>query len=259
MRGTTKRALQQGDVVLGTFVLEFATLGIGRLAADAGAQFVIYDTEHTGWGWETIATVVATTRPTGAEAFVRVPSAQRSYVSRALDVGADGLMIPMVESAEQAADLVSWATYPPDGVRGAAFGIGHDDYVSGRAVPYMREVNADLLLMPQIETATGLAAVEEIAAVDGVDVLWVGQADLTNSLGIPGQLDHPDYLTALDRVASAATAHGKAAGLLAGSTAEATMALDRGFRIVAYGGDLWLYREALRQGLAETRAHLGSG
>lgn len=256
MRGTVKQALTRGDVVLGTFVLEFATLGIGRLAASAGAEFVIYDTEHTGWGWETVAGVVATTRPTTAEAFVRIPVAQRSYVSRALDVGATGLMIPMVESAERARELVEWAKYPPVGVRGAAFGVGHDDYATGGAVDYMREANTDIVLMPQIETVAGLAAVDEIAAVEGVDVLWVGHSDLTNSMGIPGQFDHPDYLAALDRVAAAAKRNGKAAGFLAGSSAEASMLLGRGFQIIAYGGDLWIYRNALREGLAETRASL---
>lgn len=200
--------------------------------------------------------MVATTRPTAAEAFVRVPLAQRSYVSRALAAGATGLMIPMVESAESASEIVGWAKYPPVGVRGAAFGVGHDDYATGGAVDYMRDFNADIVLMPQIETVAGLDAVDEIAAVDGVDVLWVGHSDLTNSMGIPGQFDHPDYLGALDKVVGAAKRNGKAAGFLAGSTQEATMLLDRGCRIIAYGGDLWIYREALRNGLAETRASL---
>ena len=255
MRGEVKKSLAAGDVALGTFVFEFATLGIGRLAATAGAQFVIYDTEHTGWGWETIAKVVATTRPAGAEAYVRVPLAQRSYLSRALDAGATGLMVPMVESAAQAADIVRWSTYPPDGLRGAAFGVAHDDYATGGSLEYMRAMNDDVLIMPQIETVDGLAAVDEIAAVDGVDVLWVGHFDLTNSMGIPGEFDHPDYLAALDTVVAAAKRHGKAAGFMAGSAEEAAMLLDRGYRILAYGGDLWLYRAALREGLEKTRAH----
>ncbi len=259
MRGQVKNTLTEGGVALGTFVFEFATLGIGRLAASAGAEFVIYDTEHTGWGWETVASVVATTRPSGAEAFVRVPLAQRSYISRALDTGATGLVIPMVEDARQATDVVRWATYPPDGLRGAAFGVAHDDYAEGGSLDYMRQMNSDVMIMTQIETVGGLEAVEDIAAVDGVDVLWVGHFDLTNSMGIPGQFDHPDYLAALDRVSAAAKAHGKAAGFMAQSPEEAAMLLDRGFRILAYGGDLWLYRAALRAGLDQTRDHARGG
>jgi 2-dehydro-3-deoxyglucarate aldolase/4-hydroxy-2-oxoheptanedioate aldolase len=253
MRGATKRALADGEVVLGTFVFEFHTTGIGRLAASAGARFVIYDTEHTGWDWQTISMLVATTRPTGAEAFVRIPVAERSAVSRALDAGATGLMVPMVGSGAQAADIVRWAKYPPDGLRGAAFNIAHDDYVSPGPDRYMREANDTVLLMPQIETVDGLEAVEEIAAVDGIDVLWVGHFDLTNSMGIPGQFEHPEYLAALDRVVAAARRQGKVCGFMAGSPEEARMLLGKGFRILAYGGDLWLYRDMLKSGLTQVQ------
>ncbi|MCW2781807.1 MAG: hypothetical protein JWR35_2256 [Marmoricola sp.] len=251
-----KESMGDGGVVLGTFVFEFATPGIGRLAAAAGAQFVIFDAEHTGWGWETLTTLVATTRPTGAEAFIRVPAAERSYISRALDIGATGLMIPMVESAEQARDIVSWANYPPLGVRGAAFGIAHDDYVPGDSADYMRRSNADHLLIAQIETVEGLAAADEIAAVPGIDVLWVGQYDLTNSMGIPGDFHHPDYLAALDRVSAAAARAGKWAGQMPTSVAEAQMLAQRGFRILAYSGDLWIYQAALAEGLNRIRDSL---
>lgn len=246
MTGEVKAALHNGELVVGTFVFEFATNGIGRLAAGAGAQFVIYDTEHTGWGWETIGRLIATT-PT--EAYVRVPITERSEISRALDMGAAGVMVPMVESAAQARDIVQWATYPPEGVRGAAFGVAHDDYVRGDSVAYMRDINANKMIFTQIETTAGLGAVEEIAAVDGVDVLWVGHYDLTNSMGIPGQFDHPDYLAALDRVAKAAQAHGKHAGFMTGGVDEGAMLVERGFRILAYGGDLWIYQDALEEGI----------
>lgn len=247
-----KHALREGNLVVGTFVFEFATTGIGRLAAGAGAEFVIYDAEHTGWGWETLGRLVATTR--GAEPYIRIPGTERSAVSRALDVGARGIMVPMVESAEQAATIVSWATYPPHGVRGAAFGLAHDDYAREDNDAYMRWANAERAILTQIETVRGLAAVEEIAAVDGVDVLWVGHYDLTNSMGIPGKFDHPDYLAALDRVVAAAQSHGKCAGFMAGSPAEAAMLVERGFSILAYGGDLWVYQDALRDGIAKVQA-----
>ena len=235
---TVKRALAGGRLVLGTFVFEFATNGIGRLAAGAGAEFVIYDSEHTGWDWQTLGGLVATTRTTRAEPWIRVPGIDRQSVARALDTGARGVMVPMVETAEQARAIASWARYPPDGIRGAAFGVAHDDYVRGDTVAYMRTSNQDNLILTQIETAAGLKAAHDIAAVDGVDVLWVGHFDLTNSLGIPGQFDHPDYLAALDRVVAAAAAHGKQAGFMAGSAGEAAMLVDRGFRLLAYGGDL---------------------
>ena len=251
---------RSGDLALGTFVFEFATSGIGRLAAHAGAEFVLFDAEHTGWGWETLGGLVATTRPTGAPAWIRIPSAfDRTTVSRALDVGASGIMAPMVGSGEVAAQLVDWAKYPPDGSRGAAFGVAHDDYRPGDNVATMRRANSDNVVICQIETVAGLEAVEEIAAVPGVDVVWVGHFDLTNSMGIPGQFDHPDYFAALDRVAKAAADTGTVAGFMPTSVEQATDLVGRGYSLLAYNGDLWLYQQALAAGITAIRSATSSG
>src|SRR5881409_2932891 len=114
-----------------------------------------------------------------------------SACSASSTVGAMGLMVPMVENAEQAAKIVRSAKYPPEGRRGAAFSMAHDDYEGGNLVEKMRRANSETLLIAQIETTAGLENVEAIAAVPGIDVLWVGLFDLTNFLGIPGQMTHP--------------------------------------------------------------------
>jgi len=190
-----KRNLEVGGTALGTMVFEFATPGVARIAASAGAEFVVFDQEHSGWGIETIRMLMATARAAELVPLVRVPSTQHHFISRPLDVGASGVMVPMVETAEQASAVVTAAKYPPEGERGAAFGIGHDDYEAAEdVVSGMQHANDETLLIAQIETTDGIANVEEIAAVDGVDVLWIGHNDLTNSIGIPGQFDHPDYL-----------------------------------------------------------------
>ncbi|TXT16824.1 MAG: 2 4-dihydroxyhept-2-ene-1 7-dioic acid aldolase [Planctomycetota bacterium] len=117
----------------------------------------------------------------------------------------------------------------------------------------MRSANDETLLIAQIETASGLHNVEEIAAVPGIDALWIGLYDLTNSLGIPGQMNHPDVLAATDRVFAACQAHNKTPAVLVTSIAEGQAQLARGFKLIAYGGDLWLYQSALRHGLATLR------
>jgi 2-keto-3-deoxy-L-rhamnonate aldolase RhmA len=117
----------------------------------------------------------------------------------------------------------------------------------------MAEANREVLLVAQIETAPGLEQVDEIASVPGLDVLWVGQFDLTASMGIPAQFDHSTYLAALDRVAEACRRHGKAAGFMVTSEAEAVDVLRRGFTCLAYHGDLWLYQQALQAGVATVR------
>jgi 2-dehydro-3-deoxyglucarate aldolase/4-hydroxy-2-oxoheptanedioate aldolase len=174
-------------------------------------------------------------------------------------MGASGIMVPMVESAEQAAKIVASAKYPPMGRRGAAFGVAHDDYTGGDVVEKIRSANDETLLIAQIETRAGLENVDAIAAVSGINVLWIGQSDLTNSLGIPGQFEHPDFLDAVRRVADACRRHGKVPAFLVGDAAWGRSLLDQGFRMIAYGGDLWLYQAALAAGVADLKRHAESG
>jgi 2-dehydro-3-deoxyglucarate aldolase/4-hydroxy-2-oxoheptanedioate aldolase len=248
-----KRTLATGGVSLGTMVFEFSTTGIGRIAAEAGAEFVVFDMEHTGWSIETIRMLLATTGGTSAVPMVRVPATQYHLLSRPLDAGAMGLMVPMVEDADQARFIVQSTKYPPLGSRGTAFTIAHDDYQGGDVVEKMRSANDEGLILAQIETARGVDNVEAIAAVDGIDVLWIGHFDLTTSLGIPAQFDNPRFKDAVARVVDAANRHGKTAGIMASGVDSAVEWLNLGFRAIAYWGDLWVYGQALSEGLAAVR------
>jgi 2-keto-3-deoxy-L-rhamnonate aldolase RhmA len=248
-----KRTLAAGGVAIGTMIFEFNTTGIGRIAAEAGAEFVIFDMEHTGWSIETIRMLMATTRAADTIPMVRVPATQYHLLSRPLDVGAMGLMVPMVEDVEQAKLIVRSAKYYPNGGRGTAFGVAHDDYVGGDVAAKMASANAEGMLIAQIETAKGVENADAIAAVEGIDCLWIGHFDLTQSLGIPAQFDHPRFQEAVDAVIAAAAAHGKTAGIMAGSVEVGREWLRRGFRAIAYWGDLWIYQQALAEGIAALR------
>jgi 2-keto-3-deoxy-L-rhamnonate aldolase RhmA len=247
---SVKSKLRTGAAAFGTMVFEFATTGIARIAAAAGAEFIIFDMEHTGWSMETIRGLLASARAAELVPMVRVPATEYHFLARALDLGAMGLMVPMVESAEQARRIAESSKYPPVGRRGAAFGVAHDDYRIGDVASTMRTSNAETLLIAQIETERGLENLDAIAAVDGIDVLWIGQNDLTNFLGIPGQADHPKYVEAERRVLDAAKRHGKAVGFMAMNVEQGRKLLAQGFRMLAYGGDLWLYQRALGEGIA---------
>jgi 2-keto-3-deoxy-L-rhamnonate aldolase RhmA len=253
-RNPVKENLAAGGVSLGTFVFEFATTGIGRIAAEAGARFIVFDMEHTGWSMETIRMLLATCRPAELVPMVRVPATEYHFVARVLDMGAMGVMVPMVESAEQARRIVQFAKYPPDGRRGAAFGVAHDGYQGGDLVQKMTSANDHTLLIAQIETAEGVRNVNEIAAVSGIDVLWIGHFDLTNSLGIPGQFTHPHFQQAVEDLLAACRRHNKAAGFMASDVAGGQALLAQGFRMLAFGGDLWLYQTALRSGIEGLRS-----
>jgi 2-dehydro-3-deoxyglucarate aldolase/4-hydroxy-2-oxoheptanedioate aldolase len=197
--------------------------------------------------------LLATTRSADIVPLVRVPATQYHLLSGPLDSGAMGLMVPMVESEEQARLIVHSAKYPPHGGRGSAFTLAHDDYEGGDIVGKMASANDEILLIAQIETKSGVESAGAIAAVDGIDVLWIGHFDLSASLGIPGQFEDPDYLRAVDRVLDACHRHGKTPGIMAADAQAALPLLGQGFRAIACGGDLWIYGQALSQGIEEIR------
>lgn len=253
-----KHKLREGGTSIGTMLFEFNTTGIARIAANAGAEFAVFDMEHSGWSIETIRMLIATTPKSELIPIVRIPATEYHFVANVLDMGAMGVMVPMCESADQARLLVSSAKYPPDGRRGAAFSIAHDDYRGGSIPEIIQSANDETLLIAQIETARGLDNVEEIAAVPSIDALWIGLYDLTLSLGIPGEMNHPDVLAATERVFAACHAHNKVPAVLVTSLAEGEAQLARGFKLIAYGGDLWLYQAALRTGIKKLRESLPS-
>ena len=248
-----KRALAAGETPIGTMVCEFLTSNVPRLVRAAGADFVLYDLEHSGFGIDRLRDLLPATNAAGVVPLVRVPDAVYDSISRALDLGALGIMIPACESAAEARMLVESARYPPQGKRG--FGLLYSDVWEPTGLPdTLAKSNAETLLMAQIETAAGLAAVEEIAAVDGIDVLWIGQFDLTVSLGIPGQFDSDAFRNAVTRIVAAANAEGKHVGMVCGTVAECRTMIGQGLSMIGFSFDTWLYEGALKAGLTELRS-----
>jgi 2-dehydro-3-deoxyglucarate aldolase/4-hydroxy-2-oxoheptanedioate aldolase len=244
---TLRQRAMQGDQVLGAMVFEFFSPGIAQILKLAGCEFVLYDMEHTGMSLETLKVQVAACRGIGVAPMVRVPRGEYHFLARALDVGAQGLMIPMVESEAQAKAIVEATHYPPKGRRGAAFGFPHDDYAPGNPLDKIRIADDRNLVIAQIETERGLEAVDEIAAVDGIDVLWVGHFDLTNFLGIPGQFDHPKFLEAIKQVVAAARKHDKGLGFMPTDERWAQEFKGHGFNMLAAGTDQGILLEGYRK------------
>lgn len=247
-----KRAMS-GDSVLGAMIFEFFTPGIAQILKLAGCEYVIYDMEHAGFSIEQLKTQVAHCRGLGVAPMVRVPRGEYQFLARALDVGAQGVMVPMVDSVEEARHIVESTHYPPKGRRGAAFGFAHDDYQPGDPKAKMRAADNRNLIIAQIETERGLAEVEEIAALDGIDCLWLGHFDMTNFLGIPGQFDHPDYIAAIKRIVAAGRKHGKALGFMAADQSWARQYRQYGFNMIASGTDQGILMAGVDNILAAVR------
>ena len=244
-----KARLAAGGRACGAMIFEFFSPGLPQICSNAGAEFVLFDMEHTGLSFETLKTQFALCRGLDLVPMVRVPRGEYHFIARALDVGAMGIMVPMVGSAEEAAHIVACTRYPPAGRRGAAFGFAHDDYQGGDVVAKMAALQERTMVIPQIETVEGLRNVEAIAAVPGVDALWLGHMDLTNFMGIPGEFQHPDYLAAIARIVAACEAHGKAAAFIAMDDDWARDYVAKGFRLMSYGLDQLMLQNALRHGL----------
>ena len=249
-----KQMLEGGGHAFGAMIFEFFSPGMPQIVKAAGAEFVLFDMEHSGITIETVKVMMAACRGLGITPGVRVPATQYSFISSCLDAGAMSVMVPMVESVEQAREIVRFAHYPPLGVRGAAVGVAHDDYAPGAVADKVALARRRTHVICQIETPRGAAAADAIAAVDGVDVLWLGHFDLTNFMGIPAEFTNPRYLEAMHAIAAAANRHGKAAGFMATDETWARDYIAHGFRMMAYGLDAGLYQAALRSGFAAMRS-----
>ncbi|HEU5282185.1 MAG TPA: aldolase/citrate lyase family protein [Burkholderiales bacterium] len=244
-----KKKLLAGQPVFGTFGWEFLVPGLPQIVKAAGAEFLLMDMEHSGAGYETIKSQVAECRGIDLVPMARVATSQYQYISRALDIGCMGIMVPMVGSAEEAKFIVSCTRYPPTGRRGAAFGFAADDYIGGSVADKIRVANARTLVMCLIETEEGIRNVEQIAAVPGVDVLWLGHFDLTNFLGIPAQFDHPKYVDAIDKLTAAARKHGKVLACMTADDNWSRQYWEKGFRLFCVGVDAMLLQGAIRHGM----------
>jgi 2-dehydro-3-deoxyglucarate aldolase/4-hydroxy-2-oxoheptanedioate aldolase len=241
-RGELRRRLAGGEVTFGTF-LGAATPVTAEVCAAAGVDWVLLDLEHGAGGEEQARDVVPAAASYSVPTVVRVESIERIRAGRLLDLGAAGIMFPRIDTADQAARCVRHLRYPPGGDRGVA--------TYNRACRYGLDATAldrsdhDVLGIVQIETRPGLDAVEDIAALDGVDVLFVGPRDLSHALGVPGQTEAPMYVAALDQVLTAAKQHGKAAGLLVPDGAAAAGMAAEGWQFLAIGSDTTLLAGAV--------------
>ena len=234
MKWIRERALR-GELLAGTF-LNLGSSLTAEIAGRAGLDWVVIDLEHGAGDRQNLLLQLQALEGTPTVPLVRVPWNDLVWFKRVLDLGASGVMVPWVNSAEEARRAVAARRFPPQGTRGvassnraSAFGADFD--------AYFHSANDQLLLAAQIETRQALESVEDIAAVDGVDVLFVGPLDLSVSLGVPRQLAHPDMRAAKARVVDACRRAGKAAGILVARDEEIQEIVDSGFSFVGLSSD----------------------
>ena len=245
--------LAEGKTPIGHMVMEFGTRGIAKIVEGVGADFVLIDGEHSGFGMGQINDLLAWFKATPVAPFVRVPSSDYHFIARVMDAGAMGVMIPNVKNAAQAKAIVDAMRYAPDGDRGLGLGGSLNDFVRPNPKEYMAAANRNHTVICQIESREALDNLDEIAATPGVDVLWVGHFDLTQSLGIVGEFHDDDFLNALRRVVEVTKKNGQAAGIQPGSLEQAREWMNIGFNMISFSADHGVYSAALRSAVDELR------
>jgi 2-dehydro-3-deoxyglucarate aldolase/4-hydroxy-2-oxoheptanedioate aldolase len=232
-----KQKLRSGQAVSGPIVSEIRTVGLIKALANAGHDFVWLDMEHAMFGWETIQTLVQYARAVGITPLVRATDLSYPLVARALDSGAIGVIVPRVETVEQVEAAVQYAYYPPIGRRGAG---GEGRYGFERRTPAdgVIEVNGTTVVVVQIETTQAVERIDELAAVDGVDVICVGPQDLSISLGMPGQYDNRTFVETVTHVMERVSAAGKVCGMVERDARRFQRWYDAGGRFFATNTDV---------------------
>ncbi|MCA3562235.1 MAG: hpch/hpai aldolase [Aestuariivirga sp.] len=230
---------------IGNFIVEFATPGIGHILKAAGLDFAFFDMEHSGFSFETLKSAVRYFEAARVPLVVRVPAQENDMLARACDMGAEGLIAPMISTAAQAQAMVDSVKYFPDGKRGVGLQMAHDNYRAAPVADALKAANDRTAVICLIETAEGAENADAIASVNGVDGLWVGHFDLSVSLGIPGEFNHPKFTAAIDRTIKAAKKHGKFLGRLVPSADAGIAVYKDGFDFICYSGDIWVLRDGL--------------
>lgn len=240
-----KQALKQGKLQLGCSFAQLRSPAVATILGKAGLDWCYIDSEHGPFDLETIQDLCRASIAAGMAPIVRIADIQYHLVARALDCGAMGILLPRIESPEVLARAASWTFFPPKGIRGFGFTQHNVDYEAVTIPQIIQHSNDNTMLVFQIETQAALDRRDELVSVPGVDAVMVGPADLSISLGIPGQFEHPKLIEAIDKIIESCNKHGVAPGLHMRRLDLAKFWRDRGMRFLSTGGDaLWLYDKA---------------
>ncbi len=250
-----KRRLQQGLPVIGIWI-SLPSPAVAELMAGIGMDWLMIDAEHGPAGWETVEDLIRAMKGTDVTPLVRVAGNDPVLIKKALDRGALGVLVPLVNTAEAARAAVAACKYPPDGIRGVA-GTRANRFGADLS-QYFATWNREVLVACQIETVQALENLDAIVTVPGIDVLFVGPNDLSASLNHFRQFDDPEFTKAVDHILKLSQRHGIAAGYMASSVDDALARIEQGFRFVALGSDARLLagagaatHEKVRKALAE--------
>jgi 2-keto-3-deoxy-L-rhamnonate aldolase RhmA len=250
--GLRKKVLA-GECVYGTMIRQARDPGAPVIFASVGYDFVLIDMEHGNYNMETVADLIRGAKSAGIAPVIRVPHLETFFISRLLDAGAEGIMVPMTSTREQAGAIVQYSKYTPLGNRGFGTQTGQTDYNPSKAVEFMKEANEHTLIIAQIETKEAIENVDAILGTEGIDVGLIGPNDLSISLGIPDQMSSETLVQAIDKVVESAKKNGKASGIHIGNTELIRKWKSKGMTVLACSTDIGFMYNASKTTLEQMK------
>lgn len=251
---TVKQGLREGRMQLGTAYQQLRSQDVVRALAAAGFDWAFIDTEHGGFGIGEVQDLCRMAVKVGLSPVIRVPELHYGLVARALDCGGEGVIFPRVESPELLAQAVSWTKFPPEGQRGCGLTPLHIDFEAASIAQIMEHANRESLVVLQIETVRALEARDELLSVPHVDAVMVGPVDLSISLGVPGEFEHPKMLDAVEKIFDSCQAHGVAPGAQARNAALAKRWKEMGALFLGCSSEIQMLYEKARENAAALKA-----
>ena len=248
-----KEKLKNGGLAIGTMISEIRNPNLAWMLVQSGFDYFIIDNEHGAYSPEAVSNIIAAARGAGIAVIVRIPEIRREAIMKPLDSGAAGLLVPMVNTADQAAEIMAYAKYPPMGNRGVALSRGHSSYGRPDAAEYLDLANQATFIAVQAESPQAIENLESIAATPGIDSIFVGPADLSVSMGIPGQLTHPREVEAITRVIAVCRQHDVIPGIHMSNVATLKEWIQKGMRFVSYSSDVDMLARAGQESLKQLR------
>ena len=250
--GLRKRVLAR-ECVYGMMILQARDSGAPAIFAAAGYDFIFIDMEHGSYNMETVADLIRGAKSVGIAPIIRVPRLETFFISRVLDAGAEGIMVPMTSTKEQAEAMVRYSKFTPLGKRGYSGQSGHNDYKPRKAIEFMKEGNEHTLIIAQIETQEAIENIDSILGVEGIDVGLIGPNDLSISLGIPDQMGSETLSKAIEKVVETAKKKGKASGIHIGDIEALKKWRAKGMTVLAYSTDIAFMHNASKSSLEELK------
>ena len=233
-----KERMKENTPVLGTMISELPSHNLPRMMKLAGYEYVIVDCEHGMFDFSQLSAMIAVGNAISLPMLIRIPAIEREFITKCLDTGADGFLVPMVNTREQAEKLVELAKYSPLGKRGISTTRAHTGYCPPKLPEYMKRANERTVLHTQIETLEVVENAEQIASVPGIDALIVGPSDLSDASGAPGEINSPTMKENVKKVCEAARKVGIVSGTVSGDLEYLSYCSDQGMRLFCVGSEL---------------------